>query len=250
MERAATDRAAVAGENPAGARVWVGGADGCADVCTIIVWARETGRAAPLRRDRREGLKAVGQAGKARARTAGYGKSAVGSPRPSAGEQAARAQAQAPTRATSLAAVCMRVCHTMRDACKCAVGGDRSWGQGQHAPHGHGQGMDTATKSDAFGITSCILQSMPAHPMPPAHASDPAGCTRGPRSAPRAMAHGCLPANTHWLLVRTGPAPRSDRVPTSSPSSTAVAATASPSPPSSIALHRGPPCTCRHRQWR
>jgi hypothetical protein len=31
MGRAATDRAAVAGENPAGARVWVGGADGCAD---------------------------------------------------------------------------------------------------------------------------------------------------------------------------------------------------------------------------
>ncbi len=31
MGRAATDRAAVAGENPAGARVWAGGADGCAD---------------------------------------------------------------------------------------------------------------------------------------------------------------------------------------------------------------------------
>ncbi len=31
MERAATDLAAVAGENPAGARVWEGGADGGAD---------------------------------------------------------------------------------------------------------------------------------------------------------------------------------------------------------------------------
>jgi hypothetical protein len=30
---------------------------------TIIVWARETGRAAPLRRDRREGLQAVGRTG-------------------------------------------------------------------------------------------------------------------------------------------------------------------------------------------
>jgi hypothetical protein len=32
MRRAATDHAAVAGENPSGALVWVGGADGCADV--------------------------------------------------------------------------------------------------------------------------------------------------------------------------------------------------------------------------
>jgi hypothetical protein len=78
MERAATDRAAVAGENPAGARVWVGGADGCADVWYHHCLGEGDGRAAPLRRDRREGLKAVGQAGKARARTAGYGKSAVG----------------------------------------------------------------------------------------------------------------------------------------------------------------------------
>ncbi len=31
MGRAATDRAAIAGENPAGARVWEGGVDGCAD---------------------------------------------------------------------------------------------------------------------------------------------------------------------------------------------------------------------------
>ncbi len=33
MGRSATDRAAVAGENPAGARVWDGGADGGADDC-------------------------------------------------------------------------------------------------------------------------------------------------------------------------------------------------------------------------
>ena len=33
MGRSATDRAAFAAENPAGARVWAGGADGCADVC-------------------------------------------------------------------------------------------------------------------------------------------------------------------------------------------------------------------------
>ncbi len=50
--------------------------------------------------------------------------------------------------------------HTMRDGCKRAnrqVGGrerDRSWGQRHHVPHGHGQGMDTATGSDAFGTTS------------------------------------------------------------------------------------------------
>jgi hypothetical protein len=52
---------------------------------TIIVWARETGRAAPLRSDRREGLQAVGQAGKARARTAGYGKSERTQPAPKRG---------------------------------------------------------------------------------------------------------------------------------------------------------------------
>ncbi len=43
---------------------------------TIIVWAPKGERAAPLRRDRLEGLKAVGQAGKERARMAGSGKSA------------------------------------------------------------------------------------------------------------------------------------------------------------------------------
>jgi hypothetical protein len=44
MGRAATDRAAFVGENPAGARDWDGGADGA-----IIVWAPEGERAAPLR---------------------------------------------------------------------------------------------------------------------------------------------------------------------------------------------------------
>jgi hypothetical protein len=67
-------------------------------------------------------------------------------------------------------AACMRATqcgthagHTMRGACKRAnrqVGGrerDRSCGQGHHAPHGHGQGMDMATGSDAFGITSLYI---------------------------------------------------------------------------------------------
>ncbi len=89
-------------------------------------------------------------------------------PRPSAGDQTARAQAQtrAPTRAASLAAG-LHAGHTMRDACgphnagrmqTCEQTGrgerDRSCGQRHRARHGHGQGHDMGTGSDAFGITS------------------------------------------------------------------------------------------------
>ncbi len=117
MGRGATARAAVAGENPAGARVWEGGADGCADDWyQVIVWARETGRAAPLRRDRLEGLKAVGQARKARARTAGYGKSERTQPAPRRG-RAGRSGAGASASANAGLHAGVNAGHTMRDAC-------------------------------------------------------------------------------------------------------------------------------------
>jgi hypothetical protein len=66
--------------------------------------ARETGRAAPLRGYRREGLQAVWQAGRHARGRPGMGSRNGHRPRPSAGEQAAQAQAQAraPTQA------CMR----------------------------------------------------------------------------------------------------------------------------------------------
>jgi hypothetical protein len=62
-----------------------GGADGGADDCYHHCLGPEAERAAPLRRDRREGLQAVGQTGKARARTAGYGKSERTQPAPKRG---------------------------------------------------------------------------------------------------------------------------------------------------------------------
>jgi hypothetical protein len=74
MSRAAIDRAAVAGGWGREFGWAVQTAVRTSGI--IIVWARETGRAAPLRRDMREGLQAVGQAGKTRARPAGSGKPA------------------------------------------------------------------------------------------------------------------------------------------------------------------------------
>jgi hypothetical protein len=105
MGRAATDRAAVAGENPAGARVWEGGADGCADDWYHHCLGEGDGTRRPAQErqaGRAAGRRASGEGTRADGRV---WESADGhSPRPSAGEQAARAQAQAraPTRA------CMR----------------------------------------------------------------------------------------------------------------------------------------------
>jgi hypothetical protein len=129
---------------------------------TIIVWARETGRAAPLRRNRREGLQAVGQAGKAPARTAGYGSRLTERTQPPKRGRAGRAGAGASASANAGLHAGVNAGHTMRDACgphnsgrmqTCEQTGrwdrqDRSCVQRHLRPHGHGQGMDTATSSD------------------------------------------------------------------------------------------------------
>jgi hypothetical protein len=128
--------------------------EGCDRLLTSKSRARETGRAAPLRRDRREGLQAAGQTGKARARTAGYVVGADG--RDTARAELGRAgRTGAGVSASANAGLHWGVNagHTMRGACGTRNAGrmqtceqtggrerHRSCGQRHHAPHGHGQG--------------------------------------------------------------------------------------------------------------
>ncbi len=94
MERAATDRAAVAGENPAGARVWEGGADGGADDCYHHCLGGGDGTRRPAQErqaGRAEGCRAGGEGTRADGRVWEVGSRNGHSPRPSAGEQAAQA---------------------------------------------------------------------------------------------------------------------------------------------------------------
>jgi hypothetical protein len=122
---------------------------------SIIVWARETGRAALLRRDRREGLQAVGQAGKARARTAGYGKFLSERTDGRNGTDGRQRGLACGRECGPHNAGCMRATH-----CKPAniqVGGVNGTGQVDNGTPDHTDTVKAWTRptsSDAFGITS------------------------------------------------------------------------------------------------
>jgi hypothetical protein len=154
MERAATDRAAVAGENPAGARVWEGGADGGADDCYHHCLREGDGTRRPAQERQAERAAGGRAAGRARARTAGYGKSAQTERTARAQARASRPRGRRRKRERQRGLACGRKCgarthcgthagHTMRGACKRANG--QVGGRERHRSSGHGTSDHTDT---------------------------------------------------------------------------------------------------------
>ncbi len=105
------------------------------------------GRAAPLRRDRREGLQAVGQAGKARARTAGSGKSEGMHTAPKRG-RAGHVGAGASANANAGLHWGVNAGHTMWDDAGHTM-------RGACGPHNAGR-MQTCEQTGRWGITGQV----------------------------------------------------------------------------------------------